>query len=70
MIFLCATEIDKAIEVIGHIVDIKSDFMGSTVTACTANLGTVIANTAMAKDGYPKMAYASAIGGPLFSEYL
>ncbi|KAH8285162.1 hypothetical protein KR054_005759, partial [Drosophila jambulina] len=67
MILLCATEIDTAIEVIGHIIHVDTDFMGATVQACTANLGALFANTAMARDGYPKMAYASAIGGPMLS---
>jgi len=69
MIFFCATEIDKVLEVIGHILEVEEDFMGATVKACTGSLGPLIANIAMAMHGYPKMAYASAIGGPFFSEY-
>jgi len=69
MIFICATEIDKVLEVIGHILKVEDDFMGATVKACTGSLGPLIANVAMALHGYPRMAYASAIGGPFFSEY-
>ncbi|KMY92320.1 mitochondrial sodium/calcium exchanger protein [Drosophila simulans] len=67
MIFICATEIDKVLEVIGHILKVEDDFMGATVKACTGSLGPLIANVAMALHGYPKMAYASAIGGPFFT---
>ncbi|EDW89386.1 mitochondrial sodium/calcium exchanger protein isoform X1 [Drosophila yakuba] len=67
MIFICATEIDKVLEVIGHILKVEDDFMGATVKACTGSLGPLIANLAMALHGYPKMAYASAIGGPFFT---
>ncbi|EDV59487.1 mitochondrial sodium/calcium exchanger protein [Drosophila erecta] len=66
-IFICATEIDKVLEVIGHILKVEDDFMGATVKACTGSLGPLIANVAMALHGYPKMAYASAIGGPFFT---
>ncbi|XP_017044578.1 mitochondrial sodium/calcium exchanger protein [Drosophila ficusphila] len=67
IIFLCATEIDKVLEVIGNLLNIDDDFMGATVKAFTGNLGTLFTNTAVAVHGYPKMAYASAIGGPLFT---
>ncbi|XP_043648716.1 putative sodium/calcium exchanger 7 isoform X3 [Drosophila teissieri] len=67
MIFICATEIDKVLEVIGHILKVEDDFMGATVKACTGSLGPLIANLAMALHGYPRMAYASAIGGPFFT---
>ncbi|XP_016986321.1 mitochondrial sodium/calcium exchanger protein isoform X2 [Drosophila rhopaloa] len=70
MIFACATEIDKVLEVIGHLMDVEDDFMGATVKACTGSLGPLIANIAMALHGYPKMAYASAIGGPFFTVVL
>lgn len=68
MICICATEIDRVLEVISHILDLKEEVMGATVKAWTCNLGPLVANTAMALHGYPKMAYASAIGGPIFSE--
>ncbi|XP_017066003.1 LOW QUALITY PROTEIN: mitochondrial sodium/calcium exchanger protein [Drosophila eugracilis] len=67
MIFVCATEIDKAMEVIGFIMGVDNDFMGATVKASTGYLGHIIANMSMALHGYPKMAYASAIGGPFFT---
>ncbi|XP_017000965.2 mitochondrial sodium/calcium exchanger protein isoform X1 [Drosophila takahashii] len=70
MIFICATEIDKVLEVLGHILEVEDDFMGATVKACTGSLGPLIANIAMAMHGYPKMAYASAIGGPFFTVVL
>ncbi|XP_016957808.1 mitochondrial sodium/calcium exchanger protein isoform X1 [Drosophila biarmipes] len=70
MIFICATEIDKVLEVMGHILEVEEDFMGATVKACTGSLGPLIANIAMALHGYPKMAYASAIGGPFFTVVL
>ncbi|XP_017044369.1 mitochondrial sodium/calcium exchanger protein isoform X2 [Drosophila ficusphila] len=67
IIFVCATEIDKVLEVIGHTMHIEDDFMGATVKGCTGSLGPLIANIAMALHGYPRMGYASAIGGPFFT---
>ncbi|XP_070069654.1 putative sodium/calcium exchanger 7 isoform X2 [Drosophila takahashii] len=67
IIFLCATEIDKVLEVIGNELAIDDDFMSATVKAFTSNLGSLFANTAVAAHGYPKMAFASAIGGPFFT---
>ncbi|XP_044778670.1 mitochondrial sodium/calcium exchanger protein isoform X2 [Drosophila simulans] len=67
LIFLCATEIDTVLEVIGNILSIDDNYMGATVKAFTGNLGTLFANTAVAIHGYPKMAFASAIGGSFFT---
>ncbi|XP_016967965.1 mitochondrial sodium/calcium exchanger protein isoform X2 [Drosophila biarmipes] len=67
IIFICATEIDKVLEVIGNIMSIDDDFMGATVKAFTGNLSSIFANTAVAAHGYPKMAFASAIGGSFFT---
>ncbi|XP_043645923.1 putative sodium/calcium exchanger 7 [Drosophila teissieri] len=67
VIFLCATEIDTVLEVIGNILSIDDDYMGATVKALTGNLGTLFANTAVAIHGYPKMAFASVIGGSFFT---
>ncbi|XP_017078438.1 mitochondrial sodium/calcium exchanger protein isoform X2 [Drosophila eugracilis] len=67
LIFICATEIDGVLEVLGNLMAIDDDFMGATVKAVTGNLGTLIANLSVAFQGYPKMAFASAIGGPFFT---
>ncbi|XP_026835634.1 putative sodium/calcium exchanger 7 [Drosophila erecta] len=67
LIFLCATEIDTVLEVIGNILSIDDNYMGATVKAFTGNLGTLFANTAVAIHGYPKMAFASVIGGSFFT---
>jgi len=68
IIFICATEIDKVLEVIANVMAIDDDFMGATVKAFTGNLSSLFANTAVAAHGYPKMAFASAIGGSFFSK--
>ncbi|EDW91877.1 putative sodium/calcium exchanger 6 [Drosophila yakuba] len=67
VIFLCATEIDTVLEVIGNKLSIEDNYMGATVKALTGNLGTLFANTAVAMHGYPKMAFASVIGGSFFT---
>ncbi|XP_016929025.2 mitochondrial sodium/calcium exchanger protein isoform X1 [Drosophila suzukii] len=67
IIFICATEIDKVLEVIANVMAIDDDFMGATVKAFTGNLSSLFANTAVAAHGYPKMAFASAIGGSFFT---
>ncbi|KAH8234249.1 hypothetical protein KR038_004834, partial [Drosophila bunnanda] len=69
LIYLCATEIDRVMEVVSRNLELDGEFMSASVKSWTNNLGTVVANTAMAMHGYPKMAYASAIGGPIFSEH-
>ncbi|XP_001361526.2 mitochondrial sodium/calcium exchanger protein [Drosophila pseudoobscura] len=70
LIFVCASEIDKLLGVVGNILNIEDDFMGVTVNAITQALGDLVANTAMAYQGYEKMAYAAAIGGPFFNVLL
>ncbi|XP_022220252.2 mitochondrial sodium/calcium exchanger protein [Drosophila obscura] len=70
LIFVCASEIDKLLGVVGNILNIDEDFMGVTVNAITQALGDLVANTAMAYQGYEKMAYAAAIGGPFFNVLL
>ncbi|XP_052839416.1 mitochondrial sodium/calcium exchanger protein isoform X2 [Drosophila gunungcola] len=67
IIFICATEIDTLFEVISSLMAIDDDFMGATIKAFTGNLGTLFINAALAAHGYPRMAYASSIGGPLFT---
>ncbi|EDW74072.1 uncharacterized protein Dwil_GK21735 [Drosophila willistoni] len=67
LIFVCASEIDLLLEVIGNILGIDNDFMGVTVNSVTGALGDLVANSAMATQGYEKMAYAAAIGGPFFT---
>ncbi|XP_030387270.1 mitochondrial sodium/calcium exchanger protein-like isoform X2 [Scaptodrosophila lebanonensis] len=67
IIFICATEIDLVLEVVGNILDIPEDFMGVTVNAVAGALGDLVANSSMAMQGYEKMAYAAAIGGPFFT---
>ncbi|KAH8291344.1 hypothetical protein KR054_010818, partial [Drosophila jambulina] len=67
LIYVCATEIDRVMEVITRNLQLDREFMNASVKSWTNNLGPLVVNTAMAMHGYPKMAYASAIGGPIFS---
>ncbi|XP_020805741.1 sodium/potassium/calcium exchanger 6, mitochondrial [Drosophila serrata] len=67
LIYVCATEIDRVMAVVSRNLELDEEFMSASVKSWTNNLGTVVANTAMAMYGYPKMAYASAIGGPIFT---
>ncbi|KAH8402217.1 hypothetical protein KR009_010469, partial [Drosophila setifemur] len=65
--FVCATEIYKLLELVGNIMDVDIAFMGVTVATWSGSLCPLIANYAMASHGYPRMAFASAIGLPFFT---
>ncbi|XP_017024629.1 mitochondrial sodium/calcium exchanger protein [Drosophila kikkawai] len=67
LIYVSATEIDRVIEVISRNLELDEEFMSASVKSWTNNLGPLVANTALAMQGYPKMAYASSIGGPIFT---
>lgn len=42
--------------------------LGLTILAWSNSIGDLIADISVVKQGYPRMAMAAAIGGPLFSK--
>ncbi|XP_030555300.1 putative sodium/calcium exchanger 7 [Drosophila novamexicana] len=69
-IFQSATEITLITGVLGFMLKVPPDFMGATVSCVATSLSDLITNASMAMQGYEKMAYAAAIGGPFFSVLL
>ncbi|XP_017849198.1 mitochondrial sodium/calcium exchanger protein-like isoform X1 [Drosophila busckii] len=70
LIFETSSEVTVILGVVGNILDIPTDFMGVTVTTIASGMNDLVANVAMALQGYEKMAYAACIGSPFFKVML
>ncbi|XP_017855371.1 mitochondrial sodium/calcium exchanger protein-like [Drosophila busckii] len=70
LIFETASEISVIMGVIGSILEIPPDFMGVAVSPVANGISDLIANVAMAMQGYERMAYAACIGSPFFNVLL
>ncbi|XP_064554245.1 mitochondrial sodium/calcium exchanger protein-like isoform X2 [Drosophila montana] len=66
LMFQCSTEITVITEVLGHMLKVPNDFMGATVISIAISLIDLVTIMSMTLQGYEKMAYAAAIGGPFF----
>lgn len=68
-ILFLSSEIINVITMIGVITGLSQEILGLTILAWSNCIGDVVADIAVVKQGFPKMAMAAAIGGPLFSEF-
>ncbi|KAI6241534.1 Sodium/calcium exchanger protein [Aphelenchoides fujianensis] len=66
-IYAIAAEVVDVVLMIGIISTISFDILGLTVIAWSNSLGDLIADLAVARQGFPRMAIAAAVAGPLFS---
>lgn len=48
--------------------DLTSGIVGVTVLAIGKNVGDLVANVTLARQGYQRMAFAACFGGAIFSE--
>ncbi|KAF7725233.1 hypothetical protein EC973_000321 [Apophysomyces ossiformis] len=67
-IFLLANEIVGLLQAFGTIFHISDAIMGLTIFAVGNSIGDLVANTAIAKMGFPTMAISACYAGPLLSE--
>lgn len=66
-IYLIATEVVGLLKALGSILDISDAILGITLFAFGNSIGDFISNITMAKLGYPRMAIAASLGGPLLN---
>ncbi|CAI5453636.1 unnamed protein product [Caenorhabditis angaria] len=66
-IYVTSNEIIGVITMIGVVTGLSQELLGLTILAWSNCIGDVVADIAVVKQGFPKMAMAAAIGGPLFN---
>ncbi|KAI8340551.1 Sodium/calcium exchanger protein-domain-containing protein [Chlamydoabsidia padenii] len=69
-IFLLANEMVGLLQALGAIFDISEAIMGLTIFALGSSVGDLVANTAIAKMGFPTMAISACYAGPLLNMVL
>ncbi|RCH90900.1 hypothetical protein CU098_002111, partial [Rhizopus stolonifer] len=69
-IFLLANEMVGLLQALGAIFDISEAIMGLTIFALGNSIGDLVANTAIAKMGFPTMAISACYAGPLLNMVL
>ncbi|KAG0174718.1 hypothetical protein DFQ30_003188 [Apophysomyces sp. BC1015] len=69
-IFLLANEMVGLLQALGIIFDISDAIMGLTIFAVGNSVGDLVANTAIAKMGFPTMAISACYAGPLLNMVL
>lgn len=66
-IYLASSEIVGVISMIGVASGLSFEFLGLTILAWSNSIGDFFADLSVVKQGFPRMAFAAATGGPLFS---
>uniref|UniRef100_A0A8R1DH16 Sodium/calcium exchanger membrane region domain-containing protein n=2 Tax=Caenorhabditis japonica TaxID=281687 RepID=A0A8R1DH16_CAEJA len=66
-IYATSNEIVGVITMIGVVTGLSMELLGLTIMAWSNCIGDIVADIAVVKQGFPKMAMAAAIGGPLFN---
>ena len=69
-IYLISSEVVNVVTMLGVVSRVSHEVLGLTILAWSNSIGDLIADVSVAKQGYPVMAMAAAIGGQLFSEFL
>ncbi|KAK6190037.1 hypothetical protein SNE40_001984 [Patella caerulea] len=66
-IYCIANEVVNILQMFGIVFNISNAILGLTFLAWGNSIGDLIADTAMAKQGYPRMGISACFGGPLFN---
>lgn len=66
-IYSIANEIVNILQTLGVVFSISNAILGLTLLAWGNSLGDFIADTVMARQGYPRMGISACFGGPLFN---
>ena len=68
--YLISSEVVNVVTMLGVVSRVSHEVLGLTILAWSNSIGDLIADVSVVKQGYPRMAMAAAIGGPLFSEFI
>jgi Ca2+/Na+ antiporter len=66
-IYMTANELVAVLKFFGVAFNISTGILGLTVLAWGNSIGDFVANTVVARSGFPEMAISAAFGGPLFN---
>ncbi|RCN41529.1 Sodium/calcium exchanger protein [Ancylostoma caninum] len=66
-IYFISSEVVNVVTMLGVVSQISHEVLGLTILAWSNSIGDLIADISVVKQGYPRMAMAAAIGGPLFN---
>ncbi|CAJ0597871.1 unnamed protein product [Cylicocyclus nassatus] len=66
-IYIISSEVVSVVTMIGVISQLSHEILGLTVMAWSNSIGDLVADISVVKQGYPRMAMAASIGGPLFN---
>uniref|UniRef100_A0A1I7UHF0 Na_Ca_ex domain-containing protein n=1 Tax=Caenorhabditis tropicalis TaxID=1561998 RepID=A0A1I7UHF0_9PELO len=66
-IYLISSEVVNVVTMLGVVSRVSHEVLGLTILAWSNSIGDLIADVSVVKQGYPRMAMAAAIGGPLFN---
>eukprot|EP00058_Branchiostoma_floridae_P006381 XP_002591869.1 hypothetical protein BRAFLDRAFT_60024 [Branchiostoma floridae] len=66
-IYATANEIVNLLQAFGLVFNISDAILGLTLLAWGNSIGDLVADTAMARQGFPRMGVSACFGGPLFS---
>jgi sodium/potassium/calcium exchanger 6 len=62
-----ANEVLALLETLGNLFGISDSVLGVSVLAWGNSIGDLVSNTAIARDGFPTMAFAGCFAGPMFN---
>jgi len=68
--YVIANELVNVLQVLGEILGISNAILGATVLAWGNSIGDLVSNSAMAKNGFPRMAFGACFGGPALNVLL
>jgi len=68
--YVIANELVEVLQVLGNICGVSNAILGATVLAWGNSIGDLVANSAMAKNGFPQMAFGACFGGPALNVLL
>nr|CAH8856675.1 unnamed protein product [Trichobilharzia regenti] len=66
-IYALAHELVNSLETLGIVWEISEAILGLSVMALASSIGDIMANCLLARNGYPRIAYAACLGSPLFN---
>ncbi|KAF8370419.1 ncx-7 [Pristionchus pacificus] len=69
-IYCISAEVVDVVDMLGVVSGISQAVLGLTLIAWANSIGDLVADISIAKQGYPRMAVAGSIGGPLFNMLL
>ncbi|CAH8555577.1 unnamed protein product [Schistosoma intercalatum] len=66
-IYALAHELVNSLETLGIVWEISEAILGLSVMALASSIGDIMSNCLLARNGYPRIAYAACLGSPLFN---